>query len=220
MLIFSLLSGQLTIYEFAAIIVGILFGITIHEYAHAYVAYKCGDPTAKYMGRLSLNPLAHLDPIGTLALLTIGFGWGKPVPINPTNFSHKRDELKVAFAGIVTNIIAAFVLALPLRYAMLHCQLIDASPILSFLKGIVEINLVLAVFNLIPIPPLDGSHLVEYYLSHEQRYQYANIGPTILMFLILLSFVSGFSFFQVIVEPLVRILSIVVMGTGYISSCH
>lgn len=216
MLLLELFSGQLPLISFAAIIIGILVGVTVHEYAHAFIALRNGDPTAKYEGRLSLNPFAHLDLSGTIMLLLVGFGWGKPVPINPNNFRDKNSELRVSFAGIIANIILAFIIALPIRIANMRGILIDSSPILVFLNGIVEINLVLAAFNLIPIPPLDGSHLIEHFMSEEQKYTFQTIGPTILIGLILLSFVTNFSFFQIIVEPVVRFLSAIVEGTSLV----
>jgi len=212
MMILQLLSGNLPVITFSAIIIGILIGVTVHEYAHALIAHKNGDPTAKYEGRLSLNPLAHLDPTGTIMLLLVGFGWGKPVPINSSNFKNKNSELKVAFAGIIANILLAFVLAIPIRIALMNGQLIESSSFLVFLSGVVEINLVLAAFNLIPIPPLDGSHLVEYFLNEEQKHNFQTTGPSILIGLILLSFLTNFSFFQIVVEPVVRFLSLIVAG--------
>lgn len=214
MLLLELFSGQLPLISFAAIITGILVGVAIHEYAHALIAFKNGDPTAKYEGRLSLNPLAHLDLSGTIMLLLVGFGWGKPVPINPNNFKNKNSELKVSFAGIIANIILAFIIALPIRFAIMQGQIIDNSPFLVFLNGVVEINLVLAAFNLIPIPPLDGSHLLESFMNEEQKNSFRSVGPSILIGLVLLSFLTNFSFFQIIVEPVVRFLSALVEGTA------
>lgn len=213
MLILELLSGQLPILQFAAILVGIIVGITVHEFAHAYVADRLGDPTARYEGRVSLNPLAHLDLAGTIMLLIVGFGWGKPVPMNPRNFDRKDSELKVAFAGIITNIFVAFLVALPIRFALLMGQTIENSSLLIFLRGIVEINLILATFNFIPIPPLDGSHLIDHFLNEEQKYAFQTVGPSILIGLIVLGIITNFSIFQYVVEPLTRVLSALVMGT-------
>jgi len=213
MLFLALLAGQLTILEFIAILVGIILGVTVHEFAHAYVADRLGDPTARYEGRVSLNPFAHLDLAGTIMLLTVGFGWGRPVPINPRNFSDKNSELKVAFAGIITNIFVAFLLAIPIRFALMMGQTIESSSLLIFLDRMIEINLVLATFNFIPIPPLDGSHLVEHFLSEEKKYVFQTVGPSILIGLIVIGFISNFSIFQYVVEPLTRLLSAIVEGT-------
>ena len=199
----------------SAILVGfLLIGIPVHEFAHAYIAYKFGDPTAKMEGRLSLNPIAHLDPVGTIMFLVIGFGWGKPVPINPYLLKRREDELKVAIAGILANLLLAVLLAIPIRIALLHGNVIDASPALQFLRGLVEANIILAAFNLLPIPPLDGSHFIEYFLDPQQRIQFQQWGQYILIGLIMVGFVSGFSVISVIIEPLIRAFSFLVSGTG------
>ena len=146
-------------------IISVLFALTIHEYAHAYVANKCGDPTAKYMGRLTLNPLKHLDPIGTISLLLFRFGWAKPVPVNSRNFNnYRRDNILVSAAGIVTN----FVMYLLTRFLYLwignmgitnNFQSQFFAYFLFFLSIFGTLNLGLAIFNLLPIPPYDGFHL-------------------------------------------------------------
>lgn len=197
---------------FVALILGLIIGITVHEYAHAYIAYKCGDYTAKYEGRLSLNPLVHLDPLGTLFLFIVGFGWGKPVPINPSFFHKKSDELKVAIAGIVANIIIALILAIPLRIATAMGIFIDESITLQILNLIVELNLILAAFNLIPIPPLDGSHFVEYFLSEDGKASFQRIGPFVLIGVLLYGSISGHSVIYQFIEPVVRFLSFIVKG--------
>lgn len=213
MFILNLLSGQLSLLSVLGIAAGFILGLTVHEFAHAYIAYKNGDPTAKYEGRLTLNPLSHLDPIGTIMFLVVGFGWGRPVPYNPNNLRSKNAELKIALAGIVTNIIFAFIIAIPIRIALLNGQLIESSNILIFLNWIVELNLILAAFNLIPIAPLDGSSLVEAFLSEEQKMVFRSYGPTILIGLILLGMTTNISIFRAFVEPIVRVLSLLVKGT-------
>ena len=139
----------------------ILLALTVHEYAHGMTAYRLGDPTAKNMGRLTLNPLAHLDLVGTLALLIVHFGWAKPVPVNPYYFSNpRRDMIWVSLAGPASNIMLAFVAGLVQNFlidsGIIHFMSVPHI-MLSFL---VFINLMLAFFNLIPIPPLDGSKIV------------------------------------------------------------
>ncbi len=137
----------------------LLYSVIFHELAHGWVAYKMGDSTAKRLGRLTLNPIKHLDPIGTLMLLFIGFGWAKPVPVNLANIpSDKRRKgiILVSAAGITANIIFAFI-------ALLLLRLISAEP--SGMAGqvlllLAHINIILAAFNLIPIPPLDGSKIL------------------------------------------------------------
>lgn len=153
MLLFNLLSNPILLIGY---VLGICLAISVHESAHAWVANKLGDPTAKNMGRISLNPLAHLDPVGTIFLILAGFGWGKPVPINTSNFKKPvLDELKVALSGPLTNFLTALVFALILRF-------IPVGEVFSQVFLIViEINLVLAIFNLLPIPPLDGSAILQ-----------------------------------------------------------
>ncbi len=141
---------------FALVSIPLLFSVILHEVAHGWVAYRMGDPTAKWLGRLSLNPLKHLDPIGTLMLFLVGFGWAKPVPVN---FRQIRDLRKglilVSSAGIITNILLAFLALLFFRIFSPYSSGIGMLPIYY----IVQINITLAALNLIPIPPLDGSKI-------------------------------------------------------------
>lgn len=137
----------------------LLLAITVHEYAHGRVAYHFGDATAKWHGRLSLNPLRHLDPIGTITLLLFGFGWAKPVPINPYNFRDYRSGLLwVSFAGPLANFILAFAslffLYLPVRAGLYW------GAYYQFMEILAIFNILLGVFNLIPLPPLDGSKIL------------------------------------------------------------
>ncbi|MFA7253369.1 MAG: site-2 protease family protein [Patescibacteria group bacterium] len=216
MLLLALFTGQLSLFQFLAILAGIIIGISFHEFAHAFVAYRCGDPTAKIEGRLSLNPLVHLDTVGTIMLLLVGFGWGKPVPVNPRYLKGKNDELKVAMAGILTNILIAFILGIPIRIANMSGILIDSSSILVLLEYIITINLGLAVFNLLPLPPLDGSHVLEHFLPEDKKESYRAIGPLILFGIIILSFSGSFSIFSTILEPIIRFLSFLVQGSAYL----
>jgi len=144
---------------FVILSVLLLYSVIFHELAHGWVAYKMGDPTAKLLGRLTLNPVKHLDPLGTLMLLIIGFGWAKPVPVNLGNIpadNRRKGIILVSAAGITANIIFAFV-------ALLLLRLISPEP--SGMAGqvlllLAHINIILAAFNLIPIPPLDGSKIL------------------------------------------------------------
>jgi Zn-dependent protease len=146
----------------------LLFSVMIHELAHGYVAYSLGDPTAKYEGRLTLNPLKHLDPFGSiilpLLLFIAGspflFGWAKPVPVNPYNFTDKKyGEIKVSVAGPASNLLLAIFFGLILRFVPSEIILMNQGLQIAF-SYIVAINIWLAVFNLIPIPPLDGSWIL------------------------------------------------------------
>jgi Zn-dependent protease len=142
---------------------GMLAGLTFHEYAHAWMANKLGDPTAKMMGRLTLNPLRHLNLIGTLAIVLLGFGWAKPVPISPDNFANrKRGILLVSFAGPASNLILAVFFAILAQLTNLVPT--ETSSFFVYIQAVLGLavfyNLVLALFNLIPIPPLDGSQIL------------------------------------------------------------
>lgn len=133
----------------------ILIAVTFHEFAHGAVAHALGDPTAKERGRLTLNPLKHLDPLGTLLFVFVRFGWGKPVPVDGTRFAHpRRDMALVSLAGPVTNFVLAAFLGLFLKFRLVD----DIGAALVWLT--VQINIILGVFNLIPVPPLDGSRLM------------------------------------------------------------
>ena len=141
----------------------ILLAITFHEYAHGWTAMKFGDPTAKMMGRLTLNPLVHLDPIGTLMLFLVHFGWAKPVPVDPRYFSDpKRQMLWVALAGPVANMILAFFSGiLIIGFASSNFMFSSNTALIgNMLVYSLQINLALAVFNMLPIPPLDGSKIL------------------------------------------------------------
>lgn len=144
---------------FIILSVPLLYSIIIHELAHGWVAYKMGDPTAKWLGRLTLNPIKHLDPIGTLLLLIVGFGWAKPVPINLTNIPGDKRRMGlvlISAAGVTANIMVAFAALFLLR--LIHTE--SPGMLEEILSQLAVINLILAAFNLIPIPPLDGSKIL------------------------------------------------------------
>ena len=140
---------------------GIIIGLSLHEFAHAYVSYKLGDPTPMAQGRVTISPFAHIDPIGLLLLMLFGFGYGKPVQINPNNYKNpRRDEIFVALAGVITNffvaVLFAFVYFLLARFNVISLY----STMSTILINIIFINVNLMVFNLLPIPPLDGYKVV------------------------------------------------------------
>jgi len=144
--------------------------LTVHEAAHAWVAYRLGDPTAQRAGRLSLNPMRHLDLLGTLMLFVAGIGWGKPVPVNPRNFKKPtRDEALTAAAGPLANLFMAVLAAIPISYApvdgywgVLHL----------FSNAVLELSLVLFLFNMLPIPPLDGSKFIAAFVPFKYQASY------------------------------------------------
>ena len=194
--------------ELLARIIVLFTAITVHEYAHGYVAYKLGDPTAKYSGRLSFNPMSHLDPIGAVCLALFGFGWAKPVPVNPMYFKdRKRDNAIVAVAGPLSNILLAFastvITALYFVFVLSRTSNFITSFIYTVLVQLAVVNIRFAVFNLIPFPPLDGSKILGAFLSYEsysKLLQYEHLGFPILM---LLSF-TGFlgSLLSLFITPL------------------
>jgi|TARA_B000000475_G_scaffold256117_1_gene236321 Zn-dependent protease len=181
----------------------ILFALTFHEYAHARVAYYLGDYTAYYQDRMNLNPISHLDPIGTLALYFLGFGWAKPVPVNMRNLSEPRtDMMLIAIAGPASNIFLAILGSIFLRFSTIAPFSIPEL-FTSAMIFFVFINIVLALFNLIPIAPLDGSRLLPLFIRDPRTlYQIEYYGPRVLMGLVLLSLVGGLSIFSILIfEP-------------------
>jgi Zn-dependent protease len=159
----------------------LLVGFPVHEFAHALAAYRLGDSTARFMGRLTLNPIAHFDPLGGILLAItfigspFGFGWAKPTPVNPSNLEGgRRGEAIVAIAGPISNLVLALAAALPLRYLLANPDLARQLPsvVIQVLILFVFINLVLMVFNLFPIPPLDGSKVLFAFLPPQVAWRY------------------------------------------------
>lgn len=192
---------------------GVLIAITFHEFAHGYVAYKLGDNTAKLEGRLSLNPLAHLDPIGTLMLLVAGFGWGKPVNVNPSNYTRKmsmeKGEMLVSLAGPLTNIILAFIFSILYFaiYKYVGITFIETTigkVLMMLIAGTISINIGLGVFNLIPLPPLDGSKIIIPFLPNNAK-QWFRRNEEIFHIVFVVIWITGIS--SIIITPVISIVT-------------
>lgn len=215
-------------------IIAILIAISIHECAHAYAAYLLGDDTAKYEGRLTLNPLSHLDLLGSILFLTIGFGWAKPVPVNPLNLKHpKRDMALVALAGPVSNLVLAFVcygvLSLffssnPSSFGEVVVGLsssgsVGRAMVQLILLSSLMVNLGLMAFNLLPVPPLDGSNILRMFIPwrHETKYmEWMQRAPMILLGVLLLESFTSIrilsGFIDVIVSAVLAVFGVIFGG--------
>lgn len=182
--------------------IAILFGFSIHEYSHAQVSYFLGDPTAKYAGRLTINPLAHFDPLGTFLIFIVGFGWGRPVPFNPYNLRNQKwGPALVGLAGPSSNFLSALIVGLLLRFLEL-----SNPTLIIFFSVFVWISLALGVFNLLPIPPLDGSHIFLSILpaSLEKLKFMLQTTPFLIIIALLFMFYIGFPY---ICRPLFTIMT-------------
>ena len=196
----------------------LIFSLCFHEFSHGYIAYKLGDHTAARNGRLTLNPLAHLDPIGSLMILFVGFGWAKPVPVNPVNFSNPRlDMMKVAFAGPASNLLLAFTGGLMMRLVNI-VGLLQSEMFIQTLYFFIFINISLAVFNKIPVAPLDGSQIFGNMISKnypELAWKLQMYGPKILMGIILIGMVTPFSVLGFLMMPFVKMFMYLFTGISF-----
>lgn len=218
-----LLSALSDFPTFIFIVVALVIAITVHECSHALMALWMGDSTAKLSGRLTLNPLSHLDPVGSVVLLVAGFGWGRPVPYNPHFVRHGVwGETAIALAGPISNILLAALFALPGRiYFWQTGQQVPAENLWQFLAVVVSFNLLLAAFNLLPIPPLDGSKLlylivdrltfggVDWWLNFER------LGPMLLLILLFVERLFNLNIFWRVLEPMIALLGYLVAGTTF-----
>lgn len=183
----------------------LLFAITIHEYAHGRVALALGDPTAKNAGRLTLNPITHIDPIGAICLIFFNFGWAKPVPVNMRYFKNiRRDTILMALAGPVSNLTAAFIAGLILRFYLPQSPLYQVLLIYMLIM-----NIGLGLFNLLPIPPLDGSHVLENILPPSAAWRFHQIrgyAPFLLIGILLLDNFMGLNIIgRILIYPIFKI---------------
>ena len=205
------------------LIIALVFSLSFHEFSHAYIAYKLGDNTAAYQGRLTLNPLAHLDPIGSLMLLFIGFGYAKPVPVNPMNLGNPRtDMMKVAFAGPFSNLILCLSGCILMRFIGIDqlTEVIGYKRELNSMGNMLftfsVINMILAVFNMIPIHPLDGGQIFGGFLDKVNpnlSYKLRAYGPNVLFGIIFIGLFTGVSLLGFIFNPFMKLV-ILMSGLG------
>ena len=194
----------------ALLIPVLLFALVFHEFSHGWVANKLGDPTAKNQGRLTLNPLAHLDPFGSMMILFVGFGWAKPVPVDSRYLANPRiDMMKIAFAGPASNLLLAFIGGMLIRVTGYM------GPLTSMLIIFTQINISLAVFNMIPIPPLDGSQIFSGIMLQRNPQLVMKLqmyGPQILLGLILFGMLTGVSLIWTVMSPFVNFFMFLFSG--------
>ena len=207
------LAGQINLVGFLILATSLLLAISIHEMSHGLVAAKLGDQTAKLAGRLTLNPLSHLDPLGTFFLLVFGFGWGKPVPINPLFFKNiKRDSALVALAGPGSNFVMAILFSIVYRIINPNFGLIYSTVLLF-----IYFNLLLGLFNLLPFGPLDGFKIVGGLLPLELSRQWAQneLISLALLFAILILPVNGVPIINFILNPILRFFMTLLTGSPF-----
>ena len=193
----------------------LMFALSFHEFAHAWMASKCGDNTAARMGRLTLNPMAHLDVMGSLMILFVGFGWAKPVPVDSRNLKDPRkDMMKVAAAGPISNLLLAMLAGMVWR--LLGGTVLFSNsifPVLIFY--FTQINIALAVFNFLPVAPLDGSQIFSGYLmktNPQLAWKIQSYGPQVLFGLILFGYITGFSILWLGMKPFVNFFMLLFIG--------
>ena len=193
----------------------LIFSLCFHEFAHAFIAYIQGDSTAKEEGRLTLNPLSHLDPIGSIMILLVGFGWARPVPVNPLKLNDRHSGMiKVAFAGPASNLLLAFIAGCLVRLIITFD--LSISPTFSTaLFYFLQINIALAIFNLIPIAPLDGSQIFGNLIGRKNpnlAWKLQINGPKILLGLILFGMITGYSIIWAIMAPFIKFFLFIFAG--------
>lgn len=192
--------------SFLYLLPALLISLAIHEFAHAYTAYKLGDRSQKALGRLTLDPFAHMDWMGFLAVALLGFGWGKPVMVNDSSFKNKaRDNMLVALAGPMSNLIMAVIFTLIFKLLMITGIITDTqtfvnSVVISMLALAIQFNVIFAIFNMIPIPPFDGSKVLHYFLPRKGK-EVMDMLEVYSFYIIIIFLVTGLG--SMIVKPIV-----------------
>lgn len=190
----------------------LLMCISIHEFSHAFVADRLGDPTARSLGRVTLNPLAHLDPLGTLMMILFHFGWGKPVPFDPYNLKNpRRDSALIALAGPVSNLILAVVASIIFRFVPLQ----NGYHMAFFLVGLISLNVTLAIFNLLPLHPLDGGKILIGFAPKDVAREWDQALHKYGMFILIMLFLplyNGISPLSALLGPIISFILKVLIG--------
>ncbi len=194
--------------------ISIILAITIHEFSHAFVADRLGDPTPRAHGRLTLNPLKHLDPLGTLALFIFRFGWGKPIPIDPMNLKNpSRGEMLISLAGPASNLVTALIFSLAFRFL----PIANIPLLIAFFYTTIAISITLAIFNLIPLYPLDGSKIFLGLLPEEKResWEQALVQYSTPILLLLLIPFTGNSLISTVIFPIINFFLRLLLPIGF-----
>ncbi len=198
-----------------AFAIALVVAITVHEFSHALSAFRLGDNTAKNLGRLTLNPMAHLDPFGTIMIVVGGFGWGRPTPVSSWNLriGEKAGMAVVSIAGPISNLLVAFLVALPIRLDLFDWQ--QSVVTRELMSALFKWNIILAAFNLLPIAPLDGFKIVLGLLPRDAALSFAKTeryGPMVLMLLIISGLAFGIPVLGYIMNPIISALRLLVLG--------
>ena len=214
--------------KIAIMLVPALLAIILHEVAHGYIAERFGDPTARLLGRLTMNPFKHLDPIGTIAIFIFGFGWARPVPVNPKNFRRpRRDMVWVALAGPATNLSLALLSALLLRglgmldqssFGISKTYMQFITPVKMMVGFSLYINTLLGVFNLIPVPPLDGGRVLTGILPENQAALVSRLEPFGFILILLLVFFTDV--WSLVLGPIINFLVVIMAGDEMLQVEH
>lgn len=212
-MLFNLLSNPLALIIFVA---ALSIVISVHEAAHAYAADQLGDPTARLAGRLTLDPRSHVDPLGLIFLLIVGFGWGRPVPFDPFNLKNpRRDSAIISFAGPFSNLVMAIVGSLVLKLFTFTSPSLIPTIGREFISIFIHLNIILGVFNLLPIAPLDGFKIVGGILTDREAANWYSMERYGIIFLLVFIFplFGDKSMLEIFLSPIVRFLSVILIGS-------